>query len=1273
MRRMLRNCNKMSFFGNHVCISRCRVFELTRLHKDVHIPGGETRRNPKGSSSLRGCIKKNRSTSRVKKMQNSVLYPKSFDHLSSLIPSVAIASPPATSKKMNSFTEDVAMKLLHERAKWFGRIIPEVSLVTLNTLLDMSRGHHLPEKGNLLVLDNWDEFVDRTGASFKEKQFLTSKETIYAIVKAMRDFLSQERKRVGSLTQENVTHLPLLVLIPSLLDPVTARNEQLILEQAILMDKECTDLKLHRLATLWVMNREESLRWRKELKDGAVSVTWPLRTPPHTCSTLRRIQQPPLIPDSKLHHIIARVDLQDVNAVFTSSPDMVLPCIGHLLLLREPTSSRDLSTSNREGSSLSHTNAGNTAASSPTEKVMVLMPIIEKAIGDYIIALKSSSSSSYEHPMRINGKYPDVLPLTLLVLSFLSSSEAKDLQRLLHYSVRMTLMAHKKHFVADPVVWVLTEEQKEKLTLAYHSDRVGKQWTDASLSEQYSQDSTSGLASIAMGTHFNFPSAHGTAGSDEKEGLSSQVFKSNMISNSAESLVISTPHSSLSESLGSPVLSLQRNIKDTSMKENPRPWISPQDSLIGGNGKSGSNLPSELGSHGEIEILWSSAPGFSISVDSLKSLLSREVFVKVQHLLRNTLWKPPCLHVLACHAGAEQLEQNTAVMFQDLMNTAADYFECITGEKTLLDALHGHPSHHNMAVDGKKSLEDREEELDEMREKIRGEKKVVSCSSSTTFSDTLSTNGDVDLELKEKSSARFVKITILLYTDLRVQSEVNLLRVLLRNLYDQLPELVQNFIIALEVMDVGAHSAAEALERLKASELNRDFSVPQKQKEFIDLNDATVGASTGALLCPPPTGTLEHDGSSTSFQPEAFAEAHHQQHLRQEGQHPQKFRSFLTSSTQNAEVILTSKTELKNLLKDAVEEVTDRHEQVVSHLVNSLSKVVGVWTSESFMQQFAAVIRQDIKPLQEHLLESAAASAKYQREMTMSEDVGKELLRKLDGFISILSSPTAADVPVAETDVAAKVDAVISAASIHPFLPLDKPVLSKREKEKSSEDNSLNPLEKGIPIHDQDPLDTVALENEKSPTTPPQSFLKMSPSEVRFLNRVAKKVLKQRKLKSSKVAAKTWLSAEKRLLSNNPDRCYQVIFSRSPEVKDEDDPESELHEALVKLTESAYLLGKPRSRRALKNHDVHKRSQLLKNYSREKKIIQRVVKVNRSPRYATTNTTNRTSTVGNIASLFQKKTDLPRKSKINFQKFHVNRLPIRRTKKKKNYSRRMKK
>lgn len=1240
------------------------MFELTRLHKEMHTAGGGTKRNLDGSAYLRRCVKERRSTSRVKKMQNSILYPESFDTLSSLDASVPISSSSATSKKKNSFKEEEAMKLLRERAKWFGYIIPAVSLVVLNTLrLDMSRGRHLPEVGNLLVLDSWENFFDRNGASLKKKQFLTSKETLSTIVKAMRDFLSQERKRVGSLTRKNVTNLPLLVLIPSLLDLVAARNEQIILEQAMLMDKESTDLGLHRLATLWVMNREESWRWRKELKDGAVSATWPLRIPERTLSTPRKLLQPPFIPDSKLHHIIAGVDLQDVNAIFAVSSDVVLPCVGHLLLLQEPAPSRDLSTSYREGSSPFRANGENVTSLSSADKVLMLMPIIEKAIRDYIIALKSSSSFLHEHPAKVKVKYADDPPLTLLVLSFLSSNEAEDLQQLLRYSLSMTLMGHKKHFVADPVVLVLTGEQRKKLTQAYHSGRVGKQWTDAPLLEQHSPDSISGLASMAMDRQFHYSSAHGAVGEGEKKDSSHKVAKTNVVSRSAESVGISTPHSSLSKNLRPSVLSPQRNREDASVKENPRSWISPQDSLFGANGKLASNLPSALGSHGGIEILWSSAPGFSIHVDSLQPLLRREVFVKVQHLLRNTFGQPPRLHVLACHAGPEQLEKNTAMMFKDLMNTTADYYECITEEKTLRNALHGHPSQHEMAVGRKTTLE----ELDDMREKICGEKEAVPFTSSTPFSDGLSTNGNDDLKVKEKCNTRFAKIAILLYTDLRAQSEVNLLRLLLRNLYYQLPEAAQNLIIALEVMDVGAPSAAESLEQLKVSESNRDFSVPQEQKEFVDFNDTAVNTNSGSHSFPPPTGTLEQEMSSTSFKPEAFAEGH-------QGQLPQKLVSSSTSSLKNEELILTSKAELKNLLKDAVVEVTGRHEQVLSHLANSVSKMVGIWSSESFMQQFATVIKQGMEPLREHLREFAAASAKYQREMIVPEDVGKELLRKLDAFLSLRSSPAAANVSVAETEAPAKVDAVKSTASIQSFSPLDGSVASKKGKKISSENKSSNCLEKEIPIHDEDFFPTVTSEDEKSHAILPQSFLKMPPSEVRFLNRIAKKILKQRKFKSSKVAAKTWLNAEKHLLSDNSDRYYKVAFSSYPEKKGEDDPESELHEALVKLTESAYFLGKPRSWRALKKHNVHKRSRLLQNYSRKKKIIQRVDKTNESSVHATTDTNNGTSSIRNIVGLLHRKKDLPRKSKMplmkvvkkkNFQKFHVNRRPIRSTKKKK--------
>lgn len=1156
---------------------------------------------------------KGSSTPRRKQKQSVVLSTSLASSSSSRL-SLPNANPPRVSSNVAASPEESSVKLLVERVKWFGHIIPAVSLVVLETLRsDSVPGHSIPEHGNLLVLDSWDEFTHRRSTPCKEERLFATQQTVQMVVKAMRTFLAQHEEPMGFSTLEEIARLPLIVLIPSQLDPVVATREQLVLEQAILMNAECIELGLHRLTTLWVMNSEESWRWSEVLREGTVSATWPLRAPQYPNAAPRRLLQPPPIPDEKFNHIIPTVDLREIHAVFSSSPSVVLPSVGHLLLLRDTPSSASSSSTLSDFSPPSTEDGSAVTPSPPVEKVTSLMPVIERAIKDYVAAIDNPNHRAKERHQKDGEKHQEVPPLTVLVLSFLSSTEAADLQHLLHYSLLMTFRMQSRHFSGDPVVWVLSGEQKEKLTRAYHSNRVGLQWTSATSSHLKTLGSSHpGLARTTVSEVGVSPPSQPTL---TKKGERRHSNKSTSETlepephRSTASPAVSTSLPSSDSGSVMPFSQMSDGEKEAERKT-PLSWTPPQDLLVGENGDPIPILSSELESHGEIETLWSSAPGFPVDVASLQLLLSPTVFAKIQDVLQCTFWQPPRLHVLACHAGAEQLEQNTAMMFKDLMRTAADYFEIITGESALRDSLNGNPPRYEIQAGEVTGLEDPEVVLEDTNGENRQKKAVVNSPTSilrdgSTTSKVTSQQKDQKKAAGEKKlcNARYVKIIILLYTDLIVQSEVNILRLLIRNLYYQLPESAQNIIVKLEVMDVNAPPAREALEGLKVSESIVDSPEEEESEKRKDSNSTAEATNSGNLSIPQSNEVLDDQEKSNSFRPEALTDALHassqflkllqqrehairaeiqkvnqQRNQMSEEQQRQRFLASPSSSVEETKFMHTTKAELKNLLEDAVEEVTARHEQAMSQLVDTMSKMVGAWASDSFLQELSTTIKKGIEPLQEHLSESAAASAKYRRGMAMSEEVGKELLHKLDTLLAIFSPSSLPGKSSVEPKLDAAKDDVEDPALFDSLTPTEKSI-SLQEDGNEIEEVSTGVSGSGIDAQHLDPEISTGDEHETQPRALPQCSLKISFSEVRFLNRVAKKLQRQRKRKGSKAAAKAWLSAKKHVFSDQSKQYYRIVLPRSVLMKSEEDPDSVLHGIVVQLIESAYLLGRPRLRR----------------------------------------------------------------------------------------------
>lgn len=1220
---MLRKWGKRLFFRNMSCLVQFRGFGTTELKRRRHPPGHGATWIYEGKRS---------STLKRKKQRKSFLLSTSLGSPSTPLPSSTSGSFSPTPKEATESHVDVAITLLHERAKWFGHVIPGVSLVVLDTLRsDVVPGHPLPEKGNLLVLDSWEEFTQRSSTPSKEQQLFATQDTVQIVVNAIRAFLAQQEEHDCVATPEKIAKLPLLILIPSRLDSVAATREQLLLEQAMLMDEEFKALGLHRATAVWVMSSEESWRWREALLDGTVSVTWPLRTPQHVSAIPRRLLELPPIPDENLHHIMPKVDLHDINAVFSSSPNVVLPRVGHLLILRDVASSHCPSGSNVLESSLPTTRDDTTPTSStPVEKVTALMPVIEKAMKDYIAGVGGRTHNSQDHPLNDEVKHSEDVPLTVLVFSFLGFSEAQDFQRLLHCSLLMTSAMQKKHFRCDPVVWVLTGEQKEKLTRAYHSKRVGKGWASVVLPKQnLLGDPLSSLPRTT--THERAASLSQLIIANRGKTIASLGKEEEKV-DAQRCGDLATAKLSFSSSSGaaSPAASPLINAEEESVRKTSLPWGPPENVLVGEDGEPVPILSSELRSHGEIETLWSSAPGFSVHVESLQPLLPQKVFVKLQNALQRSFWQPPRLHVLACHAGDEQLEQNTAMMFTNLMKTAADYFELLTGENTLQSALEGNSPPYEMDLGEGTSLDD-VEELENMKEGNRRRKASASFISASSFSSCTSTataikQGGIDREEK-LCSGRFAKIIILLYTDLLVPSEVDLLRVLLRNLYYQLPESAQNIIIELEVMDDDARAAGKTLEQLKFSNSGMDSPSVQKRKDKIGSIHPSPREGDSASVPNAGLGEATPDEKSAPLSPETLKEAlnaraqflkllqqresliraevrkTHQQHNQEaQEQRTQKLLPSSISSSEDSGDMLTSKSELKNMLEDAVEEVTVRHEQAMSRLVDAMSKMVGAWTSESFLQELSTTIKESIEPLQEHLSESVAASAKCRRGIIMSEDVGREILQKLDILLDIFS-PTFS---TSKSEVSEKLETKQGAADVsecsHSNSNSRKPL--SVEGPETEDDKNLN----GIPkqeiavqlTHASTPIEAIP---DKCSVTVPQSSLKISVSEVRFLNRVAKKLRRQRKMKGSKAAANAWLSATKHVVPNHPEHCYHVVLPSSFLIKNGGNADSVLHGIVVQLIESAYLLGKPRLRRRLKKSRTRHRSRLLSVSSNKKKTV----------------------------------------------------------------------
>eukprot|EP00796_Vickermania_ingenoplastis_P004058 gene4058-2908_t len=924
-------------------------------------------------------------------------------------------------------------QLLRQRAKWFGHVIPYVSLEVLEALRsDNSGGSHVPQKGHLLVLDDWNGFTNRLSATpvSGKKLWFTSQQTVRRVICAVQAFLAQQREVHGSTS--DAMKYPLIVLIPSQLDAATANQEQMVLQQAMRMQARCVDHLLDQIATVWVMNSDEAWRWREALIEGSVSASWPLRpTTPFSSG--------PWIPSGILNHIMRRVSLKDINAVFLRSVT-ALPPVGHLLILRDSPV--------RHGEPV-------------VRKVTALMPVIEEAMRTFI--------------EKLHGERTDEAPLTILILSSLDVTDAEDLQRLLHYS--LLLAPIMQHFPVDPVVWVLTKEQQEKLDAAYLTQKIGVSW--------------------ALNATASHSSSDGSLKRTETPALTSEA-------SAAPSEDVKMDE--------------QRESTDTTV---PAPWAPPNSvpCVV-------YSLPEDVPVMGEVERLWSSTPGCPVGVNSLEGLVRPPILAKLQEQLHNAAHQPTRMHVLACRVGAEQLEQNTEVMFKTLMDAAAEFFHALTGEETLREALRVSPATQGIAA---------ETSLEDFNDEERSAAPVSSVS---------------EKEEQPRSLARFVKLTLLLYTDLLAEMEVDLLRALLQSLYNLLSPAVRDIILAVEVVHSIVGSPSEMCQLLegKLPSHAAPNAAPHEFPQQKVADPAQKDAASSSLPAP--------------MSREALTEALHAstQFLKLLEQREKNIRAEYQAQQSSAPAAaapplgggMMSKAELKALLEDAVEEVTARHEQAMSHLVDTMSKMVGAWTSETFMDEINTAIKKGIEPLQEHLSESAAASARF-RHGVMTEAQGRDILRKVNAILAVVTKSIHSPIGMASPP------GLPTAAAPRP--PTSAPV--QKRSESTPLPSGTNAPKKEIPN------------------------LVFKESEIRFLTNIARKRMHSDIVSSRKMAA-AWLDASKLPVPGRPQRFYVVLGSAY--VMDEGrSPLALLKEIVIHLIECAYLRGPLKEQKIVRRNSVKKK------------------------------------------------------------------------------------
>ncbi|KPI89154.1 hypothetical protein ABL78_1717 [Leptomonas seymouri] len=110
--------------------------------------------------------------------------------------------------------------------------------------------------------------------------------------------------------------------------------------------------------------------------------------------------------------------------------------------------------------------------------------------------------------------------------------------------------------------------------------------------------------------------------------------------------------------------------------------------------------------------------------------------------------------------------------------------------------------------------------------------------------------------------------------------------------------------------------------------------------------------------------------------------------LRKETQLREEFAAAQQRSAVSADseavARAAQKVEIKTMVTEAVEEVSVRHEQATAHLVKTLSSMVGQWSLEKLSDTLEAIIRDEVKPIMDVLVERLGTAAQGMRSTSSS-------------------------------------------------------------------------------------------------------------------------------------------------------------------------------------------------------------------------------------------------------------------------------------------------
>ncbi|CCW64700.1 unnamed protein product [Phytomonas sp. EM1] len=258
-------------------------------------------------------------------------------------------------------------------------------------------------------------------------------------------------------------------------------------------------------------------------------------------------------------------------------------------------------------------------------------------------------------------------------------------------------------------------------------------------------------------------------------------------------------------------------------------------------------------------------------------------------------------------------------------------------------------------------------------------------------------------------------VYLLIHASHLIGDDAQLLRHQIGNLYETLPENVREFFLGVYVIaqaQISLSNLVYLLRRtalppvaplLDASSADAGASFlsatsppvesearPEKESIFREAYRELAAPITvtspapSALTLPPhshsfsppaggiPLDVLVEQSTRIAAVVESIVERREAQLRRQTGESLGSI--YLQAQAEHDELARAAQTvELKTMITEAIEEVSARHEQATSHLVKSLSAMVGQWSPEKLFDAVEALLKERVNPLREDLQQLIAS------------------------------------------------------------------------------------------------------------------------------------------------------------------------------------------------------------------------------------------------------------------------------------------------------------